>query len=103
MALRFIDGFETYGSIGTDIKDIAEGMSGRWTGIQESFPNDLSLQAGAHGGISLRMNQGSNYIAKSLDAQQTWIIGFWVKWDSFYNANNSFLIIYDDETYMCRL
>ena len=105
MALRFIDGFETYGPVNTSVVDLQEAMSGRWESLQWSSgaATNISIQAGAHTGLSLFLDGGSNYITKTLDAQQTWVIGFWVNWANFFNALRTFLIIYDEETYMCRV
>ncbi len=105
MALRFIDGFETYGPVSTGFHDIAEAMSGRWDGMQwnNGSVSDITIQAGMGTGLSLYLDGADNYLSKSLDQQQTWIIGFWIKFDSFYSSVRSFLRVYDGEDIQCEV
>ncbi len=93
MALRFIESFETYGAVNTEVDDLIPRMSGKWDEIKyyTNFAN-IKLADGANDGIGLRMTSGENSIAKYFDNQETWIVGFWLKVDSWYPGSNRDLL-----------
>jgi len=103
MALRFIDGFETYGPVSTSTRVLQEAMSGRWDCLQSYADADISIQAGAHGGLSLFMDSSDDYITKTLDNQQTWVVGFWLKMDTYYGSVRPFLLLYDGTNKQCEI
>ncbi len=98
MALRFIESFETYGAVNTEVDDLIPRMSGKWDEIKyyNAF-SDMKLVEGVNGGIGLRMTSGLNSLAKYFDNQETWIVGFWLKVDSWYpGSGRDILRILDD-------
>ncbi len=81
MALRFIDSFDAYGPVGTDIDDLHTRMSGKWDILSE-YPTTygFSLVDGVESGQALQMKDGNLHVlGKVFDNQSRWILGFYWK------------------------
>ncbi len=85
MALRFIDSFDAYGPVGTDIDDLGTRMSGKWdTLVEDPTTYGFSLVDGVESGQALEMEWGNTHIiGKVFDPQPQWIIGFYWKISTF--------------------
>ena len=88
MALRFIDGFDTYTSdASVALRYSALPSSGSYYGIQSS--------SGRRGGGCLDLYSGSGYAGKTFDDQTTWTVGFALKVDSMPSSTTRLLQLRD--------
>src|SRR5262249_51957908 len=90
MSLRFIDSFSHYA-----IGDIAT----KWTSLD--FSSLCSIGTGRFGGGSFHITNpnGPRNLKKTIDAQQTWIIGFGFKMSVLPASNLPILTILDASSY----
>lgn len=79
MALRFIDGFDHYTT--------ATAMAYKWTTVKSVTPNKTGRRSGS---LAVQVG-GYSQIAKALDAQSTWVVGFAFKIDTFNTGDRGFL------------
>ncbi len=94
MALRFVESFDHYTTILT-----------KWTATAGTGTVAISSGNGRRGTSSLRLTLVSTqtgYIQKTIDAQATWTVGFWVKVSSFASAP-ILCSFFDDATEHMRL
>lgn len=88
MALRFIDGFDHYA-----FADVAT----KWT-TTTGAAQSLNATGGRRGTPSFRLTSAGSsltYLQKSLDAQQTWTVGFALKVAGLPSASNDILALVD--------
>lgn len=83
MALRFMDGFDSYATA-----DIAK----KWTSVG-NVPAIIA-GTGRRGTAALRF-QSSDYVGKTLDAQATWILGAAVWFSAFPGTNRNVFYLFD--------
>lgn len=89
MTLRFIDSFDHYATadLGLKYNDVSSGL--------------ISAGNGRRSTASLRFNGSSSTVAKTLDAQATWIVGFAFRVTSLPGGDTTFLIFRDAGTTQC--
>lgn len=75
MALRWIEGFETFGAVGRTGQVLKDDVMVKYSLGSLSSTNSDILVGGRNGGVALRLWAVSEYIAIPLDLQPTWIVG----------------------------
>ncbi len=104
MALRFIESFDAYGIVGTESDVLRTRVSGKWdVWAQYAQDSDLKLVDGVETGQALRLTNGISIIGKHFDNQGRWIVGFYLKVDSFYANNRQLLRFRDGTTTQCHI
>jgi len=84
MALRAIEGFESFGVSGTTATTLENAIKAKWgdASTAYSYP-DGELLAGWGSGLAFHCRSGGsgvyNYITFAFDDQDTWIVGFAIK------------------------
>ncbi len=84
MALRLIEGFESYGANGTTGSELDAAIAAKYADSNTDFGSpDCLLNDGWGSGLGFQMQyeaiQNYNYILATFDEQDTWLVGFALK------------------------
>ncbi len=83
MALRLIEGFESYGANGTTGSELEDALKSKYGNVSTTFSSpDCELIDGWGSGLGLEMGSSLsevNYIQATFDVQDTWLVGLAVK------------------------
>jgi len=98
MALRWIEGFETFGASGTTGSTLETALQQKYDEANTTAGgDDGEIVAGRGSGLGIEWGGGAYHhsIRVDLDSQATWIIGFAVKLPSSYSNGGNWLQIID--------
>ncbi len=82
MALRLIEGFESYGANGTTGSTLEDALKAKYGNVVTTYLSpDCLLNDGWGSGLGLEMGYetSNNYIQATFDAQTTWLVGLAIK------------------------
>ena len=96
MAVRWIEGFETFGSSGATGSALEGELQKKYDEASTLTGVDAKLSAGRGSGLALEWgDENVHYFRKALDAQATWVIGFAIKLPATLSFTGTWLEILD--------
>ena len=98
MALRWIEGFETFGPSGTTGTGFENGIKAKYNMANTTFgAPDASIVDGRGSGLALSFGdvEAYQYFLKTLDAQATWVVGFALLVPTDVTGTSSFFELID--------
>lgn len=99
MALRWIDSFESYGTV---VGNSSVGLLNKYT-TNFGSAGSFTIQSGRVGGKSIRISSSITALTPAFAAQNTWIVGFGLYHDQFTTSTPVFLLIQDGATIQCSV
>ncbi len=99
MALRLIEGFENFGANGTTGATLENAIKAKYGDANTTYGTDCLLNDGWGSGLGMEMGSQSgglnNYLNCTLDAQDTWLVGFALKLPSSLYGTDELVALLD--------
>jgi len=102
MALRWIEGFETYGSSGTSVSGTSTSqLNLKWSGANTTGLTTLTIQSGRSSGLCLKQPgniAGAQLQTRTFTSQATWTVGAAWYLDGLPSSSKALILIRDAST-----
>lgn len=95
MALRWLEGFEMYGPVGTADGTLQSELRRKYSAVTVDSGSGCSIQTGRGTGLCLQFytSDASDFMDINLDAQNTWIVGFAYRPSETINPYESYALL----------